>query len=222
MWQKCSILLFKYYSCILLNIIVPNKQYARFQFQTPSMLQSKVHSAITCVSLLTRFLWDCLQLRVPPAAHTTPPSWSVNYRDVSECFHTIMCALAATDSHTCAAGLTVSRARRPIISPSMMYRSEVRPPAQRGPRMVASPPTERRIPWVNPEHKHSTELQQTLIWKPEKSRNVCRFVCCLSKPRQKVEKAWELFLHKGAVTMEACFHHWLKYKNCNFSQFWEK
>ncbi len=151
MWQKFSILLFKYYSYILLNIIEPSKQYARFQFRTPSMLQSKVHSVITCVSLLTLFLRDCLQLRVPPAAHMTPPSWSVKHRDVSECFHTIMCALAATDSHTCASGLTVSRASRPIISPSMMYRSEVRPPAQRGPRMVASPPTERRIPWVNPE-----------------------------------------------------------------------
>lgn len=40
--------------------------------------------------------------------------------------------------------------RRASITPSMMYRLLVRPPAHRGPRMVARPPTERLTPWLNP------------------------------------------------------------------------
>lgn len=32
----------------------------------------------------------------------------------------------------------------------MMYRLSVSPPAHRGPRMVARPPTERRTPWLKP------------------------------------------------------------------------
>lgn len=34
--------------------------------------------------------------------------------------------------------------------PSMMYKWLVSPPAHRGPRMVARPPTERLTPWLKP------------------------------------------------------------------------
>lgn len=46
-----------------------------------------------------------------------------------------------------------------IITPIMMYMFSVRPPAQRGPRMVASPPTERRTPWLNPAGESATTSQ---------------------------------------------------------------
>lgn len=44
------------------------------------------------------------------------------------------------------ASITVSIASSPIITPIMIYMLSVRPPAHRGPRMVARPPTERRTP----------------------------------------------------------------------------
>lgn len=44
----------------------------------------------------------------------------------------------------------MSSASSAIITPIMIYMFSVRPPAHRGPRMVASPPTERRTPWLNP------------------------------------------------------------------------
>ena len=34
--------------------------------------------------------------------------------------------------------------------PSIMYKLLVNPPAHRGPKMVAKPPTERLTPWLNP------------------------------------------------------------------------
>lgn len=34
--------------------------------------------------------------------------------------------------------------------PSIMYKLLVNPPAHSGPKMVARPPTERLIPWLNP------------------------------------------------------------------------
>ena len=49
---------------------------------------------------------------------------------------------------------TVSSISSAIITPIMIYMFSVRPPAHRGPRMVASPPTERRTPWLKPA-KHT-------------------------------------------------------------------
>lgn len=34
--------------------------------------------------------------------------------------------------------------------PSIMYKLLVNPPAHKGPKMVARPPTERLTPWLNP------------------------------------------------------------------------
>lgn len=34
--------------------------------------------------------------------------------------------------------------------PSIMYKLLVSPPAHKGPKMVARPPTERLTPWLNP------------------------------------------------------------------------
>lgn len=34
--------------------------------------------------------------------------------------------------------------------PSIMYKLVVSPPAHKGPKMVARPPTERLTPWLNP------------------------------------------------------------------------
>lgn len=34
--------------------------------------------------------------------------------------------------------------------PSIMYKLAVSPPAHKGPKMVARPPTERLTPWLNP------------------------------------------------------------------------
>lgn len=48
------------------------------------------------------------------------------------------------------------RVSRSIIIPSITYRFPIRPPAHRGPRMVARPPTERRTPWLKPARtKHN-------------------------------------------------------------------
>ena len=46
--------------------------------------------------------------------------------------------------------LTEIMTRSASIMPSMMYKLLVSPPAHRGPKMVARPPTERRTPWLNP------------------------------------------------------------------------
>ena len=46
--------------------------------------------------------------------------------------------------------LTVIMMRRASIMPSITYKLLVSPPAHRGPRMVARPPTERLTPWLNP------------------------------------------------------------------------
>lgn len=54
---------------------------------------------------------------------------------------------------------TMSSTSSAIITPIMMYMFSVRPPAQRGPRMVASPPTERRTPWLNPAGESATTFQ---------------------------------------------------------------
>ena len=34
--------------------------------------------------------------------------------------------------------------------PSIMYKLLVNPPAHKGPKMVANPPTDRLTPWLNP------------------------------------------------------------------------
>lgn len=49
--------------------------------------------------------------------------------------------------------LTDSSARSAVIAPIMIYMFSVSPPAHRGPRMVAKPPTERRTPWLKPEEQ---------------------------------------------------------------------
>ncbi len=46
--------------------------------------------------------------------------------------------------------LTVISRRRASIIPSIMYKLFVNPPAHKGPKMVARPPTERLTPWLNP------------------------------------------------------------------------
>lgn len=46
--------------------------------------------------------------------------------------------------------LTAIIMRRASIMPSIMYKLLVNPPAHKGPRMVARPPTERLTPWLNP------------------------------------------------------------------------
>lgn len=47
------------------------------------------------------------------------------------------------------------RVSRSIIIPSITYRFPIRPPAHRGPRIVARPPTERRTPWLKPADTHT-------------------------------------------------------------------
>lgn len=50
---------------------------------------------------------------------------------------------------------TMMRVSRSIIIPSITYRFPIRPPAHRGPRIVARPPTERRTPWLKPADTHT-------------------------------------------------------------------
>lgn len=49
--------------------------------------------------------------------------------------------------------------------PSIMYKLLVNPPAHKGPKMVARPPTERLTPWLNPvllrkKKAHDNELNR--------------------------------------------------------------
>lgn len=46
--------------------------------------------------------------------------------------------------------LTVMSISKASIMPSIMYKLSVNPPAHKGPKMVARPPTERLTPWLNP------------------------------------------------------------------------
>lgn len=62
--------------------------------------------------------------------------------------------------------LTVIIRRRASIMPSIMYKLLVSPPAHKGPKMVARPPTERLTPWLNPSQSqtftgHSFHPQKT-------------------------------------------------------------
>lgn len=62
----------------------------------------------------------------------------------------IFCQHEAINSPRSCVLLTVIIMRRASIIPSVMYKLLVSPPAHRGPRMVARPPTERLTPWLNP------------------------------------------------------------------------
>lgn len=59
--------------------------------------------------------------------------------------------------------LTVIIRRRASIIPSIMYKLLVNPPAHRGPRMVARPPTERLTPWLKPVGENITRNQGVLF-----------------------------------------------------------
>lgn len=65
--------------------------------------------------------------------------------------YTIHCLIFLMLLYTkCDVVLTVIRMSRASIMPSITCRLLVSPPAHKGPKMVARPPTERLTPWLNP------------------------------------------------------------------------
>lgn len=67
----------------------------------------------------------------------------------SSCYHVSVCLMLLNIQWMCVV-LTVIIMRRASIMPSIMYRLLVSPPAHKGPKMVARPPTERLTPWLKP------------------------------------------------------------------------
>lgn len=61
-----------------------------------------------------------------------------------------LCQSEAINTRRSCGLLTVIIMRRASIMPSIMYKLLVNPPAHKGPKMVARPPTERLTPWLNP------------------------------------------------------------------------
>lgn len=60
--------------------------------------------------------------------------------------------------------------------PNIMYKLLVSPPAHKGPKMVARPPTERLTPWLNPFGKASKNKEKLFfsraeIWHVKKKKN---------------------------------------------------
>lgn len=49
--------------------------------------------------------------------------------------------------------------------PSIIYKLLVNPPAHKGPKMVARPPTERLTPWLNPLIHHKELKVNPFIYK---------------------------------------------------------
>lgn len=62
--------------------------------------------------------------------------------------------------------------------PSIMYKFLVNPPAHKGPKMVARPPTERLIPWLNPFGQKSQRFKDYsfTVWR---ANTACIFLYML-------------------------------------------